>query len=130
MDFINFEAEADSGDDNDEQDFDLSDDDDFIDNSSDIFESVCDHYAFQNVERDIDEVLKELYEKGVSDLDKASEVTNFSNEDLLEELPEIDDFAGWHERINDFEKALVITHGARSIDSFFMQFVMLFVMLR
>ena len=105
MDFINFEAEANSGDDNDEQDFDLSDDDDdFIDNSSDISESVCDHYAFQNAERDIEEVLKELYKQGVSDLDKASEVTNFSNTDLQEELSEIDDFTGSHKRIDDFEK--------------------------
>ena len=77
MDFINFEAEADRGDYNDEQD--LSDENDFIDNSSSISESICDHYAFQSAERDVDEVLKELYEKGVSDLDKVSEVTNFSN---------------------------------------------------
>ena len=86
MNFINFEAEGNSGDDNDEQDFDLSHgNDDFIDNSSDIAESVCDHYAFQNVERDVDGILKELYKKGVSDLDKASEMTNFSNADLVEE---------------------------------------------
>ena len=90
MDFINFEAEANSGDDNEEQDFDLSDDDDdFIDNSSNISESVREHCVFQNVERDIDEVLKELYKQGVSDLDKASEVTNFSNTDPQEELSEI-----------------------------------------
>ena len=75
MDFLNFEVEADSGDDDDddEQDFDLSDDDDdFIDNSSDISESVCNHDAFENAQRDVDEVLKELFEKGVSDLDIAS----------------------------------------------------------
>ena len=130
MDFINFEAEADSGDGNDEQDFDLSDDSYVIDNSSDISESACDHHAFRNAKRDVDEVLKELYEKGVSDLDKASEVTNFSNADLQEGLPEIDDFAGSHKRIDDFEKTLVILHGAGPIDSFFMQFVRLFAMLR
>ena len=63
MDFSNSETEADSGDDNDEQDFGLSDDGDLIDNSSNISKRFCDHYAFQNVETDVDEVLKELDKK-------------------------------------------------------------------
>ena len=49
MDFIDFEAEVDTIDD--KEDFISSDDDDsFIDDASDISESVCEHYAFQNVD--------------------------------------------------------------------------------
>ena len=49
-------------------------------------------------------------------------MTNFSNADLEEELPEVNDFAGSHKRIDDFEKTLVIPHGAGSIDSFYAVF--------
>ena len=49
MDFIDFEAEVDTIDD--KEDFISSDDDDsFIDDASDISESVREHYAFQNVD--------------------------------------------------------------------------------
>ena len=49
MDFIDFEAEVDTIDD--KEDFISSDDDDsFIDDTSDISESVREHYAFQNVD--------------------------------------------------------------------------------
>ena len=60
MGFINFEAEVDNIN-GDEQEHTLSDDDDddsFIDDASDISESVCKHYAFQNVQVNLDEVLK------------------------------------------------------------------------
>ena len=46
-------------------------------------------------------------------------MTNFSNADLQEGLPEIDDFAGLHKRIDNFEKTLVIAHGARLLTLFF-----------
>ena len=120
MDFINFEAEVDSIND-DEQEHTLSDNDDndsFINDASDISESVCEHFAFENVEVNLDEVLQEVHEKAASDLDKAGKVTNFSN-DLVEELPEIMEFSGLQKRINEFEKTLLIPHGVGSIDSFF-----------
>ena len=101
MDFINFEAEVNSIND-DEQEHTLSDNDDndsFINDASDISESVCEHFAFENVEVNLDEVLQEVHEKAASDLDKAGKVTNFSN-DLVEELPEIMEFSGLQKRIN------------------------------
>ena len=121
MDFIDFEAEVDTIDD--EEDFISSDDDDrFIDDASDILESVYGLYAFQNVEVNIDNVLENVHEKAISELDRAGEFTNFSNTDLSEELPEITTFCGSEKRVSDFEKTLVIPHGVGSIDSFFMQF--------
>ena len=83
MEFLVLEAEVDNSDyDN---SFIYSDDDDnsLIDDALDISESICEHYAFQNVEVNID-VLK----KAISDLDNANEFTNFSNPDLAKELPE------------------------------------------
>ena len=63
----------------DDDSFIYSDDDNysFIDGASDISESVCEHYAFQNVEVSIDDVLKNTNEKAISDLDNSSEFTNF-----------------------------------------------------
>ena len=89
MDFIVFEAEVSNSDDDDSF-ISLDDDGDngFIDDPSDISESVCEHDAFQNVEVNIDDVLKNAHEKAISDLDDACEFTNFSNPDLAEELPE------------------------------------------
>lgn len=72
---------------------DFIDYDSFIDGASDISEIVCEHFAFQNVKVNIDNALKDIHEKAISDLDKASEFTNFSNADLAEELPEIAIFA-------------------------------------
>ena len=58
MGFIHFEAEVDNSVHGDC--FIYSDDDNnsFISDVSDILESVCGHYAFQNVEVNIDDVLK------------------------------------------------------------------------
>ena len=57
MDFLVLEVEVNNSDD--DGSFIYSDDDNysFIDNASDISESVCEHYAFQNVEVNIDDVL-------------------------------------------------------------------------
>ena len=124
MDFIVFEAEVSNSDDDDSF-ISLDDDGDngFIDDPSDISESVCEHDAFQNVEVNIDDVLKNAHEKAISDLDDACEFTNFSNPDLAEELPETVTFSALKKknkkRANDFEKSLVISLGVGSIDSFF-----------
>ena len=84
MDFLVLEVEVNNSDD--DGSFIYSDDDNysFIDNASDISESVCEHYAFQNVEVNIDDVLTYVHEKAISDLDNLSEFTNFSNSDLAE----------------------------------------------
>ena len=91
----------------------------FIDDASDISESVCVHYAFQNAEINIDDVLKNMHEKAIPDLDDASEFTNFSNPDLVEELPETATFCVQEKRVNDLEKSLLIPNDVGSIDSFF-----------
>ena len=54
----------------------------FVNDASDISESVCEHYAFQNVEVNIDDVLKNAHNKSISDLDDTIEFTNFSNQIL------------------------------------------------
>ena len=124
MDFIVFEAEVSNSDDDDSF-ISLDDDGDngFIDDPSDISESVCEHDAFQNVEVNIDDVLKNAHEKAISDLDDACEFTNFSNPDLAEELPETVTFSALKKkkkkRANDFEKSLVISLGVGFIDLFF-----------
>ena len=83
MDFINFEAEVDNSDNDDSFIYSVDDNNNFIDDaSSDISESVCDHYAFHNVQVNIDDVLKNAHEKAISDLDDASDFTSFSNLDL------------------------------------------------
>ena len=118
MDFIDTEAEVDNSDD--DNSFISSDDDDnsFIDDALNIQESVCEHYAFPNVEVNIDDVSKNPHEKAISNVDDANELTNFSNQDLAEELPETVTFCGQGKRVSEFEKCLVILHDVGSIDSF------------
>ena len=74
MDFLVLEGEVNNSDDDDS--FIYSDDDHYsvIDDASDISESVCEHYAFQNVELNIDDALKNAHEKAISDLDNASDL--------------------------------------------------------
>ena len=74
MDFLVLEGEVNNSDDDDS--FIYLDDDNYsvIDDASDISESVCEHYAFQNVELNIDDALKNAHEKAISDLDNASDL--------------------------------------------------------
>ena len=118
MDFLVLEAEVNNSDDDDSFIYSVGDNYSLIDDASDISESVCEHYAFQNVELNIDDVLKNEHKKAISGLDNASEVINFSNRDLAEELPETVTFCGQEKRVIDFEKSLLIPHGVGSIDSF------------
>ena len=119
MDFLVLKAEVDYSDHDDSFIYSDNDNNSFIDDASDISESVCEHYAFQNVEVNNNNVLKNAYEKAISDLDDASEFTNFSNPELAEELPETVTFCSQEERVRDLEKSLVIPHGVGSIDSIF-----------
>ena len=124
MEFLVLEAEVDNSDDDNSFIYQDDDDNSFIDDALDISESICEHYAFQNVAVNIDNVLKKAHEKAISDLGNANEFTNFSNPDLAEELPETVSFCSQEKRVSDFEKSLVIPHGVGSIDSYFTQFVM------
>ena len=75
MEFIDFEVQAGNIDDDKREEFLSSDEDDsFIDDASDISESVSENYAFQNVEVNIDDVIKNVHQKAISDLGKASQV--------------------------------------------------------
>ena len=119
MDFLVLEAEVNNSGDDDSFIYSVGDNYSLIDYASDISESVCEHYAFQNVELNIDDVLKNEHKKAISGLDNASEVINFSNRDLAEELPETVTFCGQEKRVIDFEKSLLIPRWVvGSIDSF------------
>ena len=75
MEFTDFEVQAGNIDDDKREEFISSDEDDsFIDDASDISESVSENYAFQNVEVNIDDVIKNVHQKAISDLGKASQV--------------------------------------------------------
>ena len=77
MDFIDFEAEVDNSDDNNSFIYSVDDNNSFINDASDISESVCEYYAFHNVEVNIDDVLKNAHEKALSDVDDASDLQIF-----------------------------------------------------
>ena len=94
MDFIHLEVEVDNSHDDDSFIYLDDDNNSFIDDASDISESSCEHYAFQNVKVNIDDVLKNAHKKAISDLHDPSELINFSNPDLAEELPEAVTFCG------------------------------------
>ena len=113
------QAEVDNSNDDDSFIYSDDDNDSFIDDASDISESVCEHYAFQDIEVNIDDVLKNTHKKAISYSDDASEFTNFSNPDLAGELPETVTFWGQEKRVSDFEKSLVVAQGVGSIESFF-----------
>ena len=66
-----------------------------------------------------DNAWKNVPKKATSHLDDASELTNFSNPDLAEELPETVPFCGQEKRMSNVEKSLVISHGVGSLDLFF-----------
>ena len=102
MNLIHFEAEVDNSDDDESFIYSDNDDNNFIDDASDISESVCEHYTFQNVDVNIDDVLKNANKKAISDLDHASEFTNFSNPHLAEQLPETLTVCGQEKRVSDF----------------------------
>ena len=77
MDFIDFEAEVDNSDDNNSFIYSVDDNNSFINDASDISESVCEYYAFHNVEVNIDDVLKNAHENALSDVDDASDLQIF-----------------------------------------------------
>ena len=66
-----------------------------------------------------DNAWKNAPKKATSHLDDASELTNFSNPDLAEELPETVPFCGQEKRMSNVEKSLVISHAVGSLDLFF-----------
>ena len=102
-DYINFEAEAEHIEDDEVSD--LSDnvsEYSFIDDN-DQDTDVNFYRGFANVENDIEQVLKESYEKGLRDIDNLDKISNscYGSED---ELQEIDDFKNFEIDIEKLKK--------------------------
>ena len=102
-DYINFEAEAEHIEDDEVSD--LSDnvsEYSFIDDN-DQDTDVNFYRGFTNVENDIEQVLKESYEKGLRDIDNLDKISNscYGSED---ELQEIDDFKNFEIDIEKLKK--------------------------
>ena len=107
--FINFEVDVD----NEESDNgkEVSDDSDldslksFIVDNEEVNDSDVNFYrTFNNVETDIEQTLKEEYERGLEDIENFDEISNLC-ESSEEEL-EIDDFKNAKEKIENFNETL------------------------
>ena len=107
--FINFEVDVD----NEESDNgkEVSDDSDldslksFIVDNEEVNDNDVNFYrTFNNVETDIEQTLKEEYERGLEDIENFDEISNLC-ESSEEEL-EIDDFKNAKEKIENFNETL------------------------
>ena len=76
----------------------------FIDNDQINDDDVSCYCNFNNVETDIEQTLKEEYDRGLQDIENFEEISNLceSSDDELE----IDDFKNAKEKIEDFNKSL------------------------
>ena len=119
MEFNNFEACVDDDGYNisyeDEVNFRVGKNNDFIDDSEEISENVCKYYRFANVTRSVTlrsfGGCKKFIESSI-DLENSNDATNFcDNSD--EEVPQIDDFDKSCEKVDKFE-TLLIPHGQGS----------------
>ena len=88
-------------------------DNDFIGNTE-IDESVEDHYAFTNVNRNYADAVYESF----SDFDFDQEPNNFCNENEVCNLP-VDEFKDYTEKIYLFIDTLINPQGSNNKDSFF-----------
>ena len=89
-------------------------DEEFIDDSSVIEESVSDYYGFTNVSRDYSDAIQDSF----SDFDYNQEANNYCDENELDDL-KIDDFKDFKSKIEKFTKTLLNPQGFNSEDSFF-----------
>ena len=107
--FINFEVDVD----NEESDNgkEVSDDSDldslksFIADNEDVNHNDVNFYrTFNNAETDIEQTLKEEYERGLDDIENFDEISNLC--ECSEEESEIDDFKNAKEKIENFNETL------------------------
>ena len=80
----------------------------FIDNEQVNDDDVNFYRNFDNIETDIEQTLKEEYDRGLEDIENFEEISNLceSSEDELE----IDDFKNAKEKIVNFNETLFPTH--------------------
>ena len=110
--FTNFEVDVDNEESDDGKE--VSDDSDldslksFIDNEQVNDDDVNFYRNFDNIETDIEQTLKEEYDRGLEDIENFEEISNLceSSEDELE----IDDFKNAKEKIVNFNETLFPTH--------------------
>ena len=110
--FTNFEVDVDNEESDDGKE--VSDDSDldslksFIDNEQVNDDDVNLYCNFHNIETDIEQTLKEEYDRGLEDIENFEEISNLckSSEDELE----IDDFKNAKEKIVNFNETLFPTH--------------------
>ena len=104
--FINFEVDADNEESDDGKE--VSDDSDldslksFIDNEQVNDDDVNFYHNFDNIETDIEQILKKEYDRGLEDIENFEKISNLyeSSEDELE----IGDFKNGKEKIVSFMK--------------------------
>ena len=89
-------------------------DEEFIDDSSVIEESVSDYYGFTNVSREYDDAIQDSF----SGFDYNQEANNYCNDDD-ELFDEIDEFKDFKSRVEKFKKTLINPQGFNNENSFF-----------
>ena len=89
-------------------------DEEFIDDSSVIEESVSDYYGFTNVSREYDDAIQDSF----SGFDYNQEANNYCNDDD-ELFDEIDEFMDFKSRVEKFKKTLISPQGLNNENSFF-----------
>ena len=101
-DFINFEAESDSSDDDETIDDNVSERS-FIDDVE-INDSRNFYRQFANVENDLDQVLSDVRNEAFQDIEQFVKISNL-NDDSENEM-EVDDFQGLQDYVEKFNKTL------------------------
>ena len=101
-DFINFEAESDSSDDDETIDDNVSERS-FIDDVE-INDSRNFYRQFANVENDLDQVLSDVRNEAFQDIEQFGKISNL-NDDSENEM-EVDDFQGLQDYVEKFNKTL------------------------
>ena len=86
---------------------------DFIDDT-DIEESVEDHYAFTNVDRNYDDAVNDSF----SNFDFDQEPNNYCNESEISNLPVVE-FKDYKIKIDEVVDTLINPHSLNNKDSFF-----------
>ena len=89
-------------------------DEEFIDDSSVIEESVSDYYGFTNVSREYGDAIQDSF----SGFDYYQEASNYGN-DHDELFDEIDEFMDFKSRVEKFKKTLISPQGLNNKNSFF-----------
>ena len=89
-------------------------DEEFIDDSSVIEESVTDYYGFTNVSRQYDDAIQD----SLLDFDYNQEANNYCQDDD-ELFDEIDEFNDFKLRVEKFKKTLISPQGLENENSFF-----------